>query len=700
MMKKEKPSSPKLLTVIIVVLGLLLIAAAIWIGILVSDNGRLRQQYDTLAANYIKMGTELDGLKAAAQEPNAELTAANNAVAALQGEYDTYKTEAEKTLSALQAEFDQYKLTAEADLAAARKALADLQAEFDQYKADAEAKLAAAAVTDQGKAIADLQAEFDTYKLDAEQKLAAAADTEQSKALAALQAEFDAFKADAEAAKEADARELSSLQAAFDAYQADTGAGLTSANQALAALQAEFDAYKTDAETKLAALTAPDQDAALTALQAVFDAYKADAEQKLAAAADTQAEADKASGSLAALQAEFDSYKQKTEGDLAAAAQAQTDHQAAYDAYKAGADQALTDAAAAEQTRKAEADAALAALKAEFDAYKTVAEADKTALAETKETLAAAEQTVAKMTVPADENGAGNQVNGNLAVFYKGDVYYQNNYENGNIYVQNASGFGDTYLRRTSSGPISLVRNIAAIDDGNLYYINNNRLNRLNLKTMKADYMKNNMDLYSADGMHVYGEKAYFLKSPFDAEGAPRDNLFDIKFSCNNLEAVPGVRADSFLGDGQFLYYAETGTGRIVKFDLETGTGEQVYQGASIRSMNLAGDRLYFSDNGQILTVKTDGTELSAVGTAMGNSLNVIGDWIFYSNLSDHEKIYRITTDGRYDEKVFDVENTCCLSIAGGWIYFIQYQGTGDQWTVVDTYKARLDGTGLTLAKP
>ena len=78
----------------------------------------------------------------------------------------------------------------------------------------------------------------------------------------------------------------------------------------------------------------------------------------------------------------------------------------------------------------------------------------------------------------------------------------------------------------------------------------------------------------------------------------------------------------------------------------------------------------------------------------------MIGDWIYYSNLDDHEKIYRITTEGLYDEKVFDVENTCCINIAGGWIYFIQYEGTGDQWKVVDTYKARLDGTGLTLAQP
>ena len=78
---------------------------------------------------------------------------------------------------------------------------------------------------------------------------------------------------------------------------------------------------------------------------------------------------------------------------------------------------------------------------------------------------------------------------------------------------------------------------------------------------------------------------------------------------------------------------------------------------------------------------------MTAVGGAQAGSLNVIGDWIYYSNLNDSEKIYRITTGGLYDELVCDVENACSLSIAGGWIYFIQYAGQGDQWTVVDTYK-------------
>ena len=51
-------------------------------------------------------------------------------------------------------------------------------------------------------------------------------------------------------------------------------------------------------------------------------------------------------------------------------------------------------------------------------------------------------------------------------------------------------------------------------------------------------------------------------------------------------------------------------------------------------------------------------------------AFNVIGDWIYYSNPDDSGTIYRITTDGLYNEKILDVPNACCISIAGGWISF------------------------------
>ena len=234
--------------------------------------------------------------------------------------------------------------------------------------------------------------------------------------------------------------------------------------------------------------------------------------------------------------------------------------QSEYDTYKTTSETALTDA---QDT--------LAALQTEYGTYQ---EDSQASLSEAQQAAASSAQAVAQLTVPTDTNGAGNQTNGNLAVYNEGTIYYHNNYESGHIYSENAAGYDDVYFRKTSSGDISYVRNIATLADGCLYYLNSNRLYRYDLAKDEAEYMKSNMDLYAGSGMLVEDGKIYFLKSPYDENGDPADNLYDIKFSCNNLEAVGGVRADEFTGDSEALYYVETDTGKVKRYDFASETSE------------------------------------------------------------------------------------------------------------------------------
>ena len=82
--------------------------------------------------------------------------------------------------------------------------------------------------------------------------------------------------------------------------------------------------------------------------------------------------------------------------------------------------------------------------------------------------------------------------------------------------------------------------------------MNSNRLYRLNLKTGKSDFMKNNMDLYSNNAMYIYDDRIYFLKNRSSTRTAqPADNLYLVDFRCNNLENVPGVSAYAFVGADQ-----------------------------------------------------------------------------------------------------------------------------------------------------
>jgi len=712
----QSPKSKRILIIILCVVIAVLLALGVY---LLVRNSKLNQENADLAAANEQTAAQLSDLQQSMDQPANDLVAANQQIEALQAEYDTYKADAQtqldaavaagqadvqtatdssaEQLSALQTEFDAYKADADAAQAA-------LQTEYDAYKADAQTALDAAVAAGQAdvqaardadaEALSALQAEYDAYKADAEAAAAegttdttdttgttdatGATEPDGADALAALQADFDAYKVKSEADLAAAAEQLTALQSEYDAYKADAEAKAeatepadqTTADtgaEALAALQTQFDTYKADAQ------------AAQAALQTQFDTYKADAQTQLDAAvaagrADVQTATDSGAEQLSALQSEFDSYKASAADQLSAL-------QTEFDAYKA---------TAADQ---------LATLQTSFDTYQTTAEAS---LTDVKQSAAAAEKLAAESAIPTDVNGAANQANGNLAVFYEGNIYYNNNYQNGNIYVENAAGYDDVYLRRTSSGDVNYTRNIAAVEDGGLFYLNSNRLYRLDLETGDSEFLKNNMDLYSDSAMLIYDDRIYFLKSVFDANGEPADNLYLIDFRCNNLENVPGVSAYAFVGAGRTLYYIEAGTYDIVKYDLADQTGAAILQagGSKITCLTLADDMLYFCKDGQLMSMTADGANAAAIGSVQAGSVNVIGGWIYYTNLNDSEKIYRITTGGAYDELICDVENACCLSIAGDWLYFIQYAGQGDQRTVVDTYKVKLDGTGLTTAKP
>lgn len=92
------------------------------------------------------------------------------------------------------------------------------------------------------------------------------------------------------------------------------------------------------------------------------------------------------------------------------------------------------------------------------------------------------------------------------------------------------------------------------------------------------------------------------------------------------------------------------------------------------------------SEGGKLYKVKTDGT--GRVGLNSDNSMyiNVVGDWIYYSNFDDGKKIYKVKTDGSGRQRI-NSNPSEFLNVAGGWIY---YMNIADGKKI---YKIRTDGS-------
>jgi hypothetical protein len=84
--------------------------------------------------------------------------------------------------------------------------------------------------------------------------------------------------------------------------------------------------------------------------------------------------------------------------------------------------------------------------------------------------------------------------------------------------------------------------------------------------------------------------------------------------------------------------------------------------------------------------MKTDGTLNTSIGEVRASDLLIQGDWLFYIDPANRNRLYKMRTDGSEIVRVMDVE---CRSfnISGNWIYYI-FAGNGN------ICKVKTNGTG------
>ncbi len=102
--------------------------------------------------------------------------------------------------------------------------------------------------------------------------------------------------------------------------------------------------------------------------------------------------------------------------------------------------------------------------------------------------------------------------------------------------------------------------------------------------------------------------------------------------------------------------------------------------------LNFIGNWIYYSSN-YIYKINIDGTGLKKVCNDEALYIRVVGDWIYYVNLSDNSKLYKIRTSGLDRTKISD-DTVNNFVVSDGWIYYINNSDRGT------FYRITTDGTG------
>ena len=142
-----------------------------------------------------------------------------------------------------------------------------------------------------------------------------------------------------------------------------------------------------------------------------------------------------------------------------------------------------------------------------------------------------------------------------------------------------------------------------------------------------------------------------------------------------NVILLPTIQTDSIESD---VGYGTT-SGNINNYGLVATDGESIVYANSTDNGGLSDTKLYKMD--------MQGNNLVKLSDDRARYVNLVENWVFYSNLSDNRKAYRIKLDGSQREKLND-DLSDGLYVVGDWAYYIGRSST--------LFKMKTDGSFLT----
>lgn len=259
-----------------------------------------------------------------------------------------------------------------------------------------------------------------------------------------------------------------------------------------------------------------------------------------------------------------------------------------------------------------------------------------------------------------------------------------------------------TELRGNTTGNIS--NNGYAVEDSDnyIYYNNTGDKNQLYKQDPNGVYDK----LISEDNaqyLNILGDYIYY--SNYSDKGKlyriKKDGTVREKF-LDDLAAYVTISKDSIYysnhSEGGRLYSVKADKSNIITDSKGEAHGRLVSNSIKdeVAFINISGDYIYYtniSDRHRPYVINKDGTYKSKLSDEWADSIQIQGDWIYYTTNSG--ALSKVAKDGRGSVvpimgQTKQIDKGYHLNVSGGWIYYSNNKDLGK------LYKISTDGTGTT----
>lgn len=259
---------------------------------------------------------------------------------------------------------------------------------------------------------------------------------------------------------------------------------------------------------------------------------------------------------------------------------------------------------------------------------------------------------------------AGNSNNESFINYSNGWLYNRNN---GEFFIQKLNV--DTYKR--TAHLTSQKSQVINITDKYIFYINlddNCKLYRMNLDgSNKKRITSQDSTLYFV----VYDNYIYYTNSNdsdkiyrIDINGSGRKKITDDGY-CQSINVTK-----------DYIYYTSRkadGTSSVLYRANRDGSSKTLLRSGYITFAVVWGDAIYFLDgynDHNPSKINLNGTSYQKLSDDQAYNMNIIGDTIYYSNLHDKFKVYKIRTDGTSRECVDYTNPGNNINILGDYLYY------------------------------
>ncbi len=146
-------------------------------------------------------------------------------------------------------------------------------------------------------------------------------------------------------------------------------------------------------------------------------------------------------------------------------------------------------------------------------------------------------------------------------------------------------------------------------------------------------------------------------------------------------------------GQGDWVYFVGSDF-RLNKMRSD-GSDKETLLPDHVLNLNVVGEWIYFvnmSDNDKLYKVKIDGTQKTKLTDFGVDKIHVVGDWIYYQKGFFESAIYKIKTDGTQNTRI-TADKCSYINVEGDWIY---YTAGSDFYA----YRIKTDGTQKSQLHP